>query len=269
MQQGSAIHFWEMHDSEKDAGSKFKRLLPTLLACLHPILSPLVYVYRYQKVRSELKTFLKKKISSLNCCHEKHDPTDCQDFVQQCNNLPHTLPGPSCADAAENLEPPVMSTVDSETIITVDVEYLSASECGAELVAECPSKIQAQVSCHVAHSSVSIQVEEDVRRQECSESDSENQDCREEQVISIETKTKNGLLEYVRCWVSRRWNHHRDSVASTASFITLLSNRSTPSIPSTEIWLEGLHNFRVHFPQRKFLVVRSRKSMLPYLKRWY
>lgn len=65
-------------------------------------------------------------------------------------------------------------------------------------------------------------------------SDMENQPEREHQrVISVVGKP-NGFFNFLNDWMSsysRRWNQHRDSVTSTASFITLLSNRSR-SIPA-------------------------------------
>ncbi|ODN02364.1 C-X-C chemokine receptor type 5 [Orchesella cincta] len=228
VQIASAIYSLTMTEAVQSAPKSFSKLLlflPTILACCHPLLSPVVYVYRYKKVRSELTLLLNKLISSMNCCN--NGSTDCQDIVHQFNNLAQKLPASPSVDVVINmLESQAMSNTNSDTTLSVNsrntnTDNLSSDSSGLTEKAYPISSIFCDDKQQLST--------------EGSETDLESQEYHEQRVISEETRS--GLFHLISCWVgsySRRWNRHRESVTSTASFVTLLSNRNR-SIPSVDI----------------------------------
>ncbi|CAL8105365.1 unnamed protein product [Orchesella dallaii] len=135
----SAIYSLSMTDAVHNAPTdnafpKFLYFLPTLLACCHPLLSQLVYVYRYKKVPTELNLLLKKLIFNLNCW--KTSSTDCQDVVYQFNNLAQKLPTSPSVDVVMNmLKSQAMSNTTSDTTLSLDsrstnIDNNSSNSCG-------------------------------------------------------------------------------------------------------------------------------------------
>lgn len=191
-----------------------------------------MYVHRYKKVREELKLLLKGMISGYNCCSRTDASSasdNCQEYVEQFNHLAHKLPLPP-SDYQQVLESQKVLRSDSDTAITINKN--SRYEVNGDAAIESEN---ADSSNFTAKSNLQgvFGDDEEQGRQECSVfSDLESQEYRDEQAIS---KANNGFLNFINGWMSsysRRWHQHRESVTSTASFITLLSNRR--SIPQDD-----------------------------------
>jgi hypothetical protein len=230
---------------------------PLLFASLHPLLAPIIYAYRYDRLRGEI---LKAVCDSLSLCfnHDK-STSSCTNSSRLTNkgfNSTSTYGGTPCIRqtiAIPVTEATAMSE-NAKTTLVNDKHYDVANKSPARpsiVVSTCepydssnfiPESTFGETS---RNPNISIQIDsvdetgpQDpicvpqesrsnspviLRRQDSSV------DCNDGSVGMVRMERSMG--NFVNCltvWMnsySRRWLQHRESVTSTASFITLLSHK--------------------------------------------